>query len=129
MLVQAYELLKGVFPEWSTLSTNPEPCVVCEAMVQLSREDKRGAKIQAEEEKVRSLLDSLLSAQPLNERRPSYDICMITRLQATTLSSKKFLAHSSPLLLSARGGNGCSTLPTGDPRALILHNSHANTGF
>ncbi|EKM55145.1 uncharacterized protein PHACADRAFT_94093 [Phanerochaete carnosa HHB-10118-sp] len=49
----AYELLKGVFPAWTTLSTDSDTCAVCEAMVQMSREDKRGAKIQAEDEKAK----------------------------------------------------------------------------
>ena len=50
---QGYELLKGIFPHWSTLTTADEICPVCEALVHMSKEDKRGAKIQAEEEKVR----------------------------------------------------------------------------
>lgn len=52
-MFQAYQLLKGIFPDWSTLSTEDETCPVCEALVHISKEDKRGARIQAEEEKVR----------------------------------------------------------------------------
>lgn len=59
----AYELLRGLFPGWTTLSTDSEPCAVCEAMVQMSRQDKRGAKIQAEDEKakLRHMYDHVLT--------------------------------------------------------------------
>lgn len=49
----SYELLKELFPEWSTLSTDSELCAACEALIAVSREDRRGAKIQAEEEKAK----------------------------------------------------------------------------
>lgn len=55
---QAYELLKDVFLDWSTLSTDAELCAVCEALIHMSKEDKRGAKIQAEEEKVRPVYNT-----------------------------------------------------------------------
>ena len=72
--MQAYELLKSVFPSWTTLTTDAEPCAVCEAMVQMSREDKRGAKIQAEEEKVRPFLSFFIVPLLMDHRR-NYDIC------------------------------------------------------
>ena len=53
---QAYELLRSVFPEWTTLDTDAEMCAACEALVHISKEDRRGAKIQAEEEKARRSL-------------------------------------------------------------------------
>ncbi|KAI0086174.1 cysteine proteinase [Irpex rosettiformis] len=50
---EAYEILKSLFPEWTTLSTDDEVCAVCEALIHISKEDKRGARIQAEEEKAK----------------------------------------------------------------------------
>ncbi|KAI0345367.1 cysteine proteinase [Trametopsis cervina] len=49
----AYDVLRGIFPNWSTLSTDAEICVVCEALIHISKADKRGARIQAEEEKAK----------------------------------------------------------------------------
>lgn len=76
---QGYEILRGLFPNWTTLSTENEVCAVCEAMVQISREDKRGAKIQAEDEKVGRL--SVLLASPAHtvaHRRLNSNICTTT---------------------------------------------------
>ncbi|KAJ3545017.1 hypothetical protein NM688_g5677 [Phlebia brevispora] len=52
---QAYELLRSVFPDWSTLTTDAEVCAACETLAHISKEDRREAKIQAEDEKVRHL--------------------------------------------------------------------------
>lgn len=76
---QGYEILRELFPNWATLSTENEVCAVCEAMVQISREDKRGAKIQAEDEKVSRM--SVLRASPAHtvaHRRLNSNICTTT---------------------------------------------------
>ena len=49
---QAYLLLEDVFPNWKPPSTSTEPCPVCEALLHMSKEDKREYRKQAEEEKV-----------------------------------------------------------------------------
>ena len=50
---KGYDILREIFPDWQTLSTETEPCAVCEAAMHIAREDKRGIKKQAEDEKVR----------------------------------------------------------------------------
>ncbi|KAI0688254.1 cysteine proteinase [Cytidiella melzeri] len=50
---EAYELLRTIFPDWTTLSTDDEQCAVCEALIHMSKVDKREARIQAEEEKAK----------------------------------------------------------------------------
>lgn len=49
---EGYNILKEVFPDWETLSSREELCPVCEALVHISKEDKRGIRKQAEDEKV-----------------------------------------------------------------------------
>lgn len=49
---EAYGILHGLFPQWKPPSTRAEPCAVCEALLHMSREDKREYRKQAEEEKV-----------------------------------------------------------------------------
>ncbi|CDO68332.1 hypothetical protein BN946_scf184799.g59 [Trametes cinnabarina] len=49
---EAYSLLHDIFPDWKPPSTTAEPCPVCEAVLHISREDKREYRKQAEEEKV-----------------------------------------------------------------------------
>lgn len=41
-----------MFPEWVPLSTNEEPCAICEAYIHSSKEDKRELRKKAEDEKV-----------------------------------------------------------------------------
>ncbi|KAI0637029.1 cysteine proteinase [Trametes polyzona] len=48
---EAYTILHEVFPNWKPLSTSAELCPVCEALLHVSREDKREYRKQAEEEK------------------------------------------------------------------------------
>ncbi|KAI0721718.1 cysteine proteinase [Cerioporus squamosus] len=50
---EAYVLLHELFPEWKPPSTRMEPCAVCEALLHMSKEDKREYRKQAEEEKAR----------------------------------------------------------------------------
>ncbi|KAI0780996.1 cysteine proteinase, partial [Trametes elegans] len=50
---EAYSVLHDVFPDWNPPSTSAEPCPVCEALLHVSREDKREYRKQAEEEKAR----------------------------------------------------------------------------
>ncbi|KAH9934725.1 cysteine proteinase [Fomitopsis serialis] len=50
---EARLLLKQIFPTWEALSTEAELCPVCEALVHISKEDKREFRRQAEEEKAR----------------------------------------------------------------------------
>ncbi|KAG9318845.1 hypothetical protein JVU11DRAFT_949 [Chiua virens] len=50
---QACEILKKLFPDWKPLSTNQEPCPVCEAVIYNSKEDKRELRKKAEDEKAR----------------------------------------------------------------------------
>ena len=50
---QAYLILQEIFPNWKPPSISTEPCPVCEALLHISKEDKRGLRKQAEEEKVR----------------------------------------------------------------------------
>jgi hypothetical protein len=49
---QAAQILKDLFPEWDPISTDSEPCAVCEALVHASKGDKREIKRRAEDEKV-----------------------------------------------------------------------------
>lgn len=49
---QACEILKKLFPDWAPLSTNQEPCAICEAYIHSSKEDKRELRKKAEDEKV-----------------------------------------------------------------------------
>ncbi|KDQ60999.1 hypothetical protein JAAARDRAFT_204773 [Jaapia argillacea MUCL 33604] len=51
--IEAHSLLKMLFPQWETLSTNLQPCIVCDAMVHVSKEDKRELRRKAEEEKAK----------------------------------------------------------------------------
>ncbi|KAF8557305.1 cysteine proteinase [Imleria badia] len=50
---QACEILKKLFPDWAPLSTNQEPCAICEACIHSSKEDKRELRKKAEDEKAR----------------------------------------------------------------------------
>ncbi|KAI0362032.1 cysteine proteinase [Trametes cingulata] len=50
---EAYSVLREVFPNWKPPSTSAELCPVCEALLHISREDKREYRKQAEEEKAR----------------------------------------------------------------------------
>ncbi|KAI0646997.1 cysteine proteinase [Trametes meyenii] len=50
---EAYSLLHKVFPSWRPPSGSAKPCSVCEALLHISREDKREYRKQAEEEKAR----------------------------------------------------------------------------
>ncbi|KDQ34247.1 hypothetical protein PLEOSDRAFT_152885 [Pleurotus ostreatus PC15] len=50
---QAYCLLQELFPSWAPLSTNVEPCPICEAEIHESKEHKLAARKQAEDEKAR----------------------------------------------------------------------------
>lgn len=82
---QACEILTKLFPEWVPLSTNQEPCPICEAYIHNSKEDKRELRKKAEDEKVnvsayRStdlLLVFHFVGLLLTLNRDDYDICMI----------------------------------------------------
>ncbi|KAF8843558.1 cysteine proteinase [Paxillus ammoniavirescens] len=50
---QACEILKGIFPQWTPVSTNEELCAICEASINSSKEDKRELRKKAEDEKAR----------------------------------------------------------------------------
>ncbi|KAG6376492.1 hypothetical protein JVT61DRAFT_2485 [Boletus reticuloceps] len=50
---QACEILKNLFPDWVPLSTNQEPCAICEQYIYTSKEDKRELRKKAEDEKAR----------------------------------------------------------------------------
>ncbi|KAL7283349.1 hypothetical protein ACG7TL_002778 [Trametes sanguinea] len=50
---EAYSILQEIFPDWKPPDTSMEPCPVCEALLHISREDKREYRKQAEEEKAR----------------------------------------------------------------------------
>ncbi|KAI9064377.1 cysteine proteinase [Trametes sanguinea] len=50
---EAYNLLHEYFPDWKPPATSMEPCPVCEALLHISREDKREYRKQAEDEKAR----------------------------------------------------------------------------
>ncbi|KAI0748066.1 cysteine proteinase [Daedaleopsis nitida] len=51
--VEAFGILQELFPNWKPPSTSAEPCPVCEALLHISKEDKREYRKQAEEEKAR----------------------------------------------------------------------------
>lgn len=51
---QAYHILTELFPSWETLTTDAEVCAVCDALIHISKGDKREIRRKAEEEKVRS---------------------------------------------------------------------------
>ncbi|KAF5380840.1 hypothetical protein D9615_004069 [Tricholomella constricta] len=59
----AAELLQKLYPSWRPLSTSCEICPVCDANIHISKESKREARKQAEDEKARlkDLHDVLLS--------------------------------------------------------------------
>ncbi|KAI0755703.1 hypothetical protein C8Q74DRAFT_1305422 [Fomes fomentarius] len=50
-LKEAYGILQELFPNWRPPSTSAQPCPVCEALLHISKEDKREYRKQAEEEK------------------------------------------------------------------------------
>ncbi len=50
----ACAILLELFPNWRPLSSSMEQCAVCEALLHISKEDKREYRKQAEEEKVGS---------------------------------------------------------------------------
>ncbi|TFY82365.1 hypothetical protein EWM64_g1642 [Hericium alpestre] len=50
---EAYALLKSLFPSWETLSDDAEQCAICEADIQVSREDRQQMRKRAEDEKAR----------------------------------------------------------------------------
>jgi ubiquitin carboxyl-terminal hydrolase 48 len=49
---KAGDIIKGLFPQWVPRSTQEELCAVCEATINMSREDKRELRRKAEDEKV-----------------------------------------------------------------------------
>ena len=49
---EAFAILHELYPNWRPPSTSTEPCAVCEALLHISKEDKREYRKQAEEEKV-----------------------------------------------------------------------------
>ena len=49
---QATELLKRLFPTWTPLGSETETCAVCDALVHISKEDKRENRRLVENEKV-----------------------------------------------------------------------------
>ncbi|GBE82261.1 cysteine proteinase [Sparassis latifolia] len=51
--VEACLFLQDLFPTWEPLSTETEVCPVCEALIHISKEDKRELRRQAEEEKAK----------------------------------------------------------------------------
>jgi hypothetical protein len=51
MFFQAYHLLQNLFPSWDTLSTDAEACAICDALVHISKGDKREIRKKAEDEK------------------------------------------------------------------------------
>lgn len=68
---EAYQVLKGVFPDLTAPHATHEACAVCEALVQISKEDRREIRKQAEVEKVHILLNQtdLSSLTSLASRR------------------------------------------------------------
>ncbi|EMD38059.1 hypothetical protein CERSUDRAFT_113204 [Gelatoporia subvermispora B] len=50
---EGYLLLRHLFPSWEAVPTSMETCAVCEALVHISKEDKREIRRQAEEEKAK----------------------------------------------------------------------------
>ncbi|CAL1704590.1 unnamed protein product [Somion occarium] len=50
---EAYQVLKGVFPDLTAPHATHEACAVCEALVQISKEDRREIRKQAEVEKAK----------------------------------------------------------------------------
>ncbi|GLB34824.1 putative cysteine proteinase [Lyophyllum shimeji] len=61
--VEAAELLRSLYPSWNPLPTDAELCPVCDALIHISKESKRGVRKQAEDEKarLRNLYEELLS--------------------------------------------------------------------
>ncbi|CAA7271556.1 unnamed protein product [Cyclocybe aegerita] len=50
---EAVTLLRKLFPTWTPLSSDTEPCAVCEAEIHVSKEDKREVRRRIEDEKAR----------------------------------------------------------------------------
>ncbi|KAG1891149.1 hypothetical protein F4604DRAFT_1876310 [Suillus subluteus] len=50
---KAGDIIKGLFPQWVPRSTQEELCAICEATINMSREDKRELRRKAEDEKAR----------------------------------------------------------------------------
>ncbi|KAK7693458.1 hypothetical protein QCA50_003026 [Cerrena zonata] len=51
--VKAYDVIRSVFPSLELPPASCEVCAVCEALVQITKEDKRGIRKQAEDEKAK----------------------------------------------------------------------------
>jgi hypothetical protein len=49
---KARDVLLELFPNWTTLAVNAEPCGVCEVAASATSEDRRNMRLQAEIEKV-----------------------------------------------------------------------------
>ena len=50
--LKGYHLLKNLFQNWETLSTDAEICIACYQLVHISKEDKREVRKRAEVERV-----------------------------------------------------------------------------
>ena len=63
---QAVVLLQKLFPAWTPIDDSSETCAICDAEVHISKEDKREIRRRVEEEKVVSILKSILFKLSLN---------------------------------------------------------------
>lgn len=50
-------LLQKLFPIWTPIASDCEPCAICDAEVHISKEDKREIRKRVEEEKVLAILN------------------------------------------------------------------------
>ncbi|KAH8107139.1 cysteine proteinase [Cristinia sonorae] len=50
---EGFKILKELFPDWTTLTSDDEVCAVCQALLHISKEDKREIRRQAEDEKAK----------------------------------------------------------------------------
>ncbi|KXN92215.1 Ubiquitin carboxyl-terminal hydrolase 48 [Leucoagaricus sp. SymC.cos] len=69
---EGVDLLKRSFPSWEPPRGDAEPCVVCDALMHISKEDKRELRRRAEEEK--TLLKSMYEETPFAEEDDSFAI-------------------------------------------------------
>jgi len=70
---QAYDILQNLFSSWHTLSVEAEACAICDALIHISKEDKREIRRKAEDEKVSGIII---------EYKHASDIELLIHLQA-----------------------------------------------
>lgn len=92
------KLLQKLYPLWDPISTDAELCPVCDALIHISKEDKREIRKRAEDEKVGDDSFNIIFADIATHRHYS-SICMMMHRQATWRSQK--MSHMQSLQLAS----------------------------